>query len=607
MALRRFLTATLVSALVFTVCLAAPEYKFSDYAKSEVRITARDGVELYTVIYAPKNATEKLPVLLLRTPYSADNQGLDTRYKGALMRSGYIFAFQDIRGHYKSGGKFVMTRPMRDPRDKKAIDEATDAYDTVDWLVKNLPNNNGKVGMFGISYDGWTALIAGIDPHPALKAISPQASPVDMWVNDDFHRNGAFRLSYGFEYSYAMEQGTEWKSYPFGDVDVYDWYLKLGGLSSVNANYFHDKIPTWNDFADHPNHDDFWISRAATEWMKSPKVAMLIVAGWWDQEDPQGPELSYRLLSQNDPKNLVHLVVGPWNHGGWSGNGTKLGPLDFGSDTAAYFRDNLQAPFFAYYLKGQGKEIPLSTTFDTGTNSWQSSKAWPYSQGYHAIYLREGKALSPKAPTGNGSAAYVSDPANPVPYRPRPIEPTYAKGSKWSVWQVLDQSFASRRSDVLTFQTPPVDRPTTLDGEATAHLYASTSGTDCDWVVKLIDVYPAKFPQKPEMAGYQLMIAGEVVRARFRESDQNPKAVASGKPLLYNVPLHWIHHTFLPGHRLMVQIQSSWFPVIDRNPQKFVPNIFKAQAADYIPATQRIYFSKTMPSSIDLPILDSTF
>lgn len=570
------------------------EFSPSDYVRSETRIRARDGVELYTVVYAPKQSAKPLPILLVRTPYDASGNDVSGAQLEDLRKAGYIFAFQDIRGHYKSSGTFVMTRPMRDPKDLKAIDEATDAWDTTDWLVKNVPHNNGKVGMYGISYDGWTALIAGLDPHPALKAVSPQAAPVDMWVNDDFHRNGAFRLSYGFEYAYAMEHSKEWTPYPFESADMYDWYLKLGPLSNVQK-LFKGQIPTWTGFVAHPNHDAYWTDRNAISWMKTPKVPSLIVAGWWDQEDPVGPQIAFRELTQRDPDAMVRLVVGPWNHGGWVGSGRRLDSIDFGADTGMYFRQRLQKPFFDYYLKGEGQlSAARCTVFQTGSNRWQTYDNWPPKRDGKNVrlYLGPDGRLTFSAPAiPNGEDSYVSNPADPVPYRPRPIEPTYGKGSRWFTWQVQDQRFLKDRSDVRSWSTEPLAEEVTLTGDAIAHLYASTTGTDSDWVVKLIDVGPD---------GYQLMRNAEVVRARFRDSGAKPEPVPSDKPIKYDIDLHWTDHTFKKGHRIMVQVQSSWFPVIDRNPQTFVSNIFEAKESDYQTATQRIYRSQAMPSNIEV-------
>lgn len=577
-------------------------FQASDYVRTEHRIKARDGVELFTVTFAPRNANGPLPVLMTRTPYNAGSEGIGSPYLSEFVRDGYVFCFQDVRGHYGSGGTFVMQRPMRDPRVKGAVDEATDAYDTVDWLVKKLPGTNGKVGMLGISYDGWTALVAGLDPHPALKAVSPQAAPVDMWENDDFHRNGAFRLSYGFEYAFSMESQRGFTPFDFKAADMYDWYLRLGPLSNVDGRYFKGQIPTWTDFVEHPDHDRYWLDRSAVSWMKKPKIPFLFVGGWWDQEDPIGPYTAYHTLSKNDPDGLVRLALGPWNHGGWAGKGDVLGPFSFGSDTGATFRADVQKPFFDHYLKEQVTKLDRCTVFRTGANAWQKYDQWPPKKKDRnaTLYLQSGGLALFDPPKTGGYDEFVSDPAKPVPYRTRPIEPHYANGSRWWSWMVEDQRFVDGRPDVLTWLTEPLKDPVTLTGDAFARLFASTSGTDSDWIVKLIDVYPDTVKGQPKLGGYQLMVRSEVVRARYRNGGAKAVPVPAGKPLKYDVDLHWIDHTFARGHRIMVQVQSTWFPLIDRNPQTFVPNIFKAKPTDFHKATQRVFQSKAMPSRIEV-------
>ncbi|RYG35101.1 CocE/NonD family hydrolase [bacterium] len=583
----------------------AQSFTSVDYARTEHTVIARDGTPLYLVVYSPIGATKPLPILLTRTPYDASGRNVIDPSLAEFVRDGYIIAASDIRGRNKSGGTFLMTRPMRDPKDPKAIDEATDAYDTVDWMVKNVPNNNGRVGMFGVSYDGWTAQIAGLDPHPALKAVSPQASPHDMWKNDDFHRNGAFRLSYGFEYAFSMESGPDWPGFPFGEHDVYDWYRNLGPLSNVDQTYFKGKIPSWTEFVAHPNHDAYYKDRSAAAWMDAPKIPTLIVAGWWDQEDPVGPQTAYSLLTRNDPNRLVRLAIGPWNHGGWTGTGASLGVIQFGSDTGTYFRQKIQFPFFARHLKEEAApEIARCTMFQTGSNAWKSYDQWPPAGGTkQKIYFGESGRLSFEAPKASDAFdSYVSDPDKPVPYRARPIEATYSRESRWWNWQIGDQRFVDGRPDVLTWQTAPLEKDLTVSGNVMAHLFAATSGTDSDWIVKLIDVLPEEIQATPTLGGYQLMLNAEVVRARFRESETAPKAVRVNRPLPYDIDLHWQDHTFKKGHRIMVQVQSTWFPLIDRNPQTFVPNIFLAEASAYRKATQKIYRSRAMPSSIEFTV-----
>jgi len=587
------------------------------FDKTEVMISTRDGAKLHTEIYTPKNAGDPLPIILERTPYGLndDEKGYSRklgRY-AEMIAEGYIFVFQDIRGRYGSEGKFVMQRPVRNPQDPKAIDESTDTYDTIDWLVKNVPHNNSRVGLLGISYGGWLTVMGMLDPHPALKAVSEQASPADMFLGDDFHHHGAFRLSYGFEYSTMMETDKTNFSFQFDRFDTYDWYLRLGALSNANKNYIHGMLPTWNDFVAHPNYDSFWQQQAMPFILTRPRVPNLNVAGWWDQEDFYGPMKIYELLEKNDPDHLNYLVAGPWNHGGWShGTGQSLGPIPFGSDTALYFRQKIEAPWFAYWLKNKDS-LPLKEAllFQTGSDTWVQFDSWPPRNAQmRNLYFREDGNLSFDAPTSDSAQAfgsYISDPAHPVPYRNRPIDMTYPADHPggWYTWLVQDQRFVDNRPDVLSWQTGELKEDVTLAGLVTAKLFASTTGSDSDWIVKLIDVYPEKFPQDWKLSGYELMIAGEVFRGRFRNSFEKPEPLTPGVITPFTIDLHTANHVFKNGHRIMVQVQSTWFPVIDRNPQKFVPNIFEAKESDYQKATQRIYRSKRYPSSVKISVLPS--
>jgi putative CocE/NonD family hydrolase len=582
------------------------------FQKLEVLIPMRDGVRLNTEVYIPRNATRPLPILLTRTPYGLghDEQGLHSSLRTSyreLANEGYVFAFQDIRGRYKSEGQFVMLRTPRDRSDPKAIDESTDTQDTITWLLQNVPNN-GRVGMLGISYGGWLTVMAMLDPHPALKAVSPQASPADMFLGDDFHHNGAFRLSYGFEYVALMETSKVNSAFHFDRHDTFEWYLKLGPLANVNAKYFHGKLPSWNDFVAHPDYDAFWQKQAFAPYLDRVTVPTLNVAGWWDQEDFYGPLKIYELLEEHDTKNMNYLVVGPWNHGGWSrGDGRKLGPVEFGSATARYFREQVQAPWFAYFLKHKGKPfLPEALSFQTGTNRWVRHDRWPPRRNVteRPLYFRRDGRLSFDPPADDGEQEcdqYVSDPARPVPYRPRPIEPTYP-GPGWPVWLLQDQRFVHLRPDVLSWESEPLQEDLVVSGNLVARLFASTSGTDSDWVVKVIDVYPEDYRPVPQMSGYQLMIANEVLRGRFRKSFTHAEPLESGKVYPYVIDLHGNDHCFRQGHKIMVQLQSTWFPVIDRNPQKYVANIFEAKAADYQPATQRVFRSRSRPSHVTLPV-----
>ena len=596
--------------LLLLICptVVRAQFKPSDYARTEAMIPMRDGVRLYTQIDAPSNIKEPLPILLLRTPYglgSAKPDQLATALT-ELSEDGYIIVRQDIRGRFKSEGEFVMLRQPRDPKVKNAIDESTDTSDTITWLLKNVPNHNGRVGMAGTSYGAWLSVMGMLDPHPALKAVVQQASPADMWLGDDFHHNGAFRLSYGFEYAYAMESSKEISDVKtiIDKLDAYEWYLNLGPLSNADKKYFHGKLPTWSNFVNEPDYSAFWKRQAFAPWLTRVTVPTLNVAGWWDQEDFYGPIKIYELLERHDSAKQNFLVVGPWNHGGWSrGEGSKLGRIDFGSPTAAHYRRNILAPFFAHYLKGRGAgERPEALTFRTGANKWVEHSEWPPRRNVERrLYLQPDKKLGFEQPASNGPMAfdsYVSDPWSPVPYRPRPIQVK----SGWSVWLVEDQRFVDRRPDVLTFESATLGEDVTVSGKIVANIFASTSGTDSDWIVKLIDVYPDGYEADASMSGYQLMIAGDVFRGRYLKSFEKPEPLGANTVNHYQIAFPANDHTFKKGHRIMVQIQSSWFPVIDRNPQKFVPNIFLAHESDFQRATQKIFRSGRHASYIALPI-----
>jgi putative CocE/NonD family hydrolase len=594
------------------------KYKAETFNFREVMIPMRDGVRLQTVIITPRNASRPLPFLFIRTPYGVPenaNNLTDSDSVDDLIADGYIFVWQNIRGRFKSGGTFVMQRPPRDKNDLKSIDEGTDAYDTIDWLLKNVSDNNGRVGMLGISYPGWLVTQALLEPHPALKAASEQASPDDMFINDDFHHNGAFRLSYGFEYSALLETSNEKNTnFEFDRYDTYDWYLALGAISNANARYFHEKLPTWNDFVEHPNHD-FWQQHSVTEYLKHTAVPNLNVAGWYDQEDFVGPARIYATLEQTDTAHINCFVAAPWNHGGWMDqSGRKLGDIDWGSDISRYYRAHILAPWFAHWLHDKPLTEPEALVYQTGTGIWQSYDEWPPTKGItqKKLYLRSGGKLSFDAPPEQDAFdGYVSDPANPVPYRKRPITPTYP-GPAWTTWLVEDQRFVDHRPDVLTWQTDPLTTDVAVTGDILADLFASTTGNDSDWVVKLIDVYPedyqkiteenAKSAAGPVLNGYELMIASDIFRARYRNSLDTPTPVMPNQITEYKIDLHPNDHVFLRGHRIMVQVQSTWFPLYDRNPQKFVDNIYKADDSDYVKAMQRVYRSKETASAMVLPV-----
>ena len=588
----------------------------------KVMIPVRDGVRLETVIMTPANAAGPLPILLRRTPYGvpANPDGVADGSLKALASDGYIFVVQNLRGRFGSEGTFELSSKA-DLENPKATSETTDAYDSIDWLVKNVANNNGKVGMFGVSYDGLTAAMTLLRPHPALKAISEQASPADQWMNDDDHRYGALRESYAFEYAvYEQSDRNANTHFDFETYDTYSWYLALGPLSNINAKYLHGAIPFWNSIVEHPDYDAFWQDEAWVTQVKGAFVPNLNVAGFWDQEDPWGPWEIYRRAELSDPNRYNFIVAGPWFHGQWHNpTATSIGQVSFGGhDTAVEFREKIEAPWFRYWLHGKGEKFPWkASTFQTGSNSWQTYAAWPPRSSATNVYLRANGALSFEAPpAGDSFVQYISDPANPVPYRARPISPTYPAGD-WRRWEVADQRFVENRPDVATWVSAPLDRDLVVTGELSADLFASSSGTDSDFVVKLIDVYPehaqpnawnaeagpgpGQFAQS--LNGYELPIAMEVRRGRYNQSYERPQPMIANQSAEFAIPLRSHDHVFLKGHRLMVQVQSTWFPLIDRNPQKFVSSIYAAKAEDFVAATQRVYTSRERPSHIVLPVV----
>jgi putative CocE/NonD family hydrolase len=601
---------------------------FRPYLRQEVMIPMRDGVRLHAVILRPTDTREALPFLMERTPYGVDDltsNSLNARYT-ALAQSGYIFVMEDIRGRYKSQGTFVMMRPIANHSNPHAIDESTDTYDTVAWLLKHVPRNNGRVGVLGISYPGFLAAEAGIDPHPAVRAISPQAPMTDVWIGDDFFHNGAFRQTYGYDYVIGMETSKE-NAFNQLNEDAYTYFLNAGSFAAAAKLSGSGNLPTWHAFLDHPAYDDFWRSRAVEYHLHAITVPTLEVGGWWDQEDLSGPQAEYAALEPHnqpsDPRHRVYLVLGPWRHGGWMQTTRHLGPLDFGEAVGDEFRTRIQAPFFAYYLKDEpGFDLANTATYQTGSDRWMRYAQWPpKATTFHDLYLQaDGSASFAKPADAHAFRAYIADPADPVPYRRRPIEATYAPGSHWYSWLVQDQRADNDRKDVATWSTPPLDHDVTVTGNVMADLIASTSGTDSDWVVKLIDVFPEQPTQDPncgptclridssvpyfdaDPAGYELMIADEIFRGRYRESREDPAAIPADTPEEYRFSLHAADHVFLKGHRIMIQVQSTWFPLYDRNPQTFVPNIMKAAPGDYRLAEQRIYAG----SYIELPEPDQS-
>jgi putative CocE/NonD family hydrolase len=475
----------------------------------------------------------------------------------ALAADGYIFVGQNIRGRNGSEGAFVMNRPNREPGDTAATDESTDTWDTVEWLIHNVANNSGRVGIFGVSYPGWLAEEALIGPHPAVKAVSPQAPMTDTWMGDDFFHQGAFRQSYGFEYAWGMEAGMVGAGpLPIHRYDAYDWYLSFPSLKALTDSTGAMRIPTWRRFVEHPSYDSVWQRRAFQRVVTRLTVPTLIVGGSWDQEDLFGPQATYKALEQLDSAGLNHLVIGPWFHGMWSWpGGDSLGNLGFGSATGDTFIVKIQAPWFAYWLKGLGDgRFPEAQLFDAGSNQWRAFDRWPPREATgRSLYFHADGRLSFEAPEGReGFDQFVSDPAHPVPYRPRPVEVTYSRGSRWARWMTEDQRFVDGRPDVLTWQTAPLPEDVVIAGDVTARLFAATTGSDADWVVKLIDVYPDSVAAHPEMGGYELMVAGDIMRGRYRRSFEQPEAIRPGAVLPYTVDLHYQLYTFRRGHRIMV-------------------------------------------------------
>lgn len=593
------------------------DYVRENYTKFEYKIPMRDGVKLFTAVYQPADRSKKYPILILRTPYSVGPYGAD-RYKSGLgphagfEREGFIFVFQDVRGKFMSEGEFVNMRPHDpDKKTNKDIDESTDTYDTIEWLLHNIENHNGKVGQWGISYPGFYSSAGMIDSHPALKAVSPQA-PIADWFWDDFHRHGAFILGMGFNFLYAFGQPREEPGTEGGDPfdyqtpDGYQFYLDMGPLSNANKKYFKSEIEFWNQIAEHPNYDKFWQARNLLPHLKNIKAAVLIVGGWFDTEDLYGPLKTYSTVESNNPGIFNALVMGPWSHGAWAGgDGGSLGDANFGFKTSKYFQDHVDLNFFNHFLKdGEGEfDFPEAFVFETGANRWREFDAWPPKQcDIKQLYFQKDSGLAfdkPKEPL-KAADSYLSDPNKPVPY-------TKEITTRWSSnYMTEDQRFAACRPDVLVYQTDILEEDVTFAGPIMANLFVSTTGTDSDWIVKLIDVYPNEIATDPDgknRSAQQTLVRGEVFRGRFRESYENPKPFVPNQVTTISYELHDVFHTFKRGHRIMVQVQSTWFPFVDRNPQKYVPNIYKAKESDFITVTNSVYRSKSYPSHIEVGVL----
>ncbi|MCC6859179.1 MAG: CocE/NonD family hydrolase [Bryobacterales bacterium] len=596
------------------------EHFLAHYTKYEHRIPMRDGVRLFTAVYVPKDASRTYPFLLLRTPYTVAPYGSDNYLNvqpglEKFMREGFIFVYQDVRGRTRSEGEFVNVRPhlpvKRGPRD---IDESSDTYDTIEWLLKNVPQNNGKAGIWGISYPGFYAAMAAIEAHPALKAASPQAPVCDWFVGDDWRHNGALFLAHTF--NFFTRFGTPWvepgsmpqPQFDPGTPDGYDFFLGLGPLRNIDPNRFRTQAGFWKELMEHDRNDAYWQARNFRPYLKNTRPAILTVGGWFDAEDLLGPLAVYRAIETQGPQAANLLVMGPWSHGGWMGDGDRLGDVRFNAKTAEFFRDQIMFPFFAHHLKGKDDpKLPEAYMFETGRNQWRRHDLWPpASAASRTLHFHPAGRLSYDQPAGGGAEAfdeYLSDPNKPVPFTGE------ISGGMTYNYMTSDQRFASRRTDVLVYQTGPLETDLTVAGPIQCTLHVSTTGTDSDWVVKLVDVYPGTFPDPSpnpsgvRMGGYHQLVRGEPFRGRFRNSFEKPEPFEPGRVTKVAFSMPDVYHTFRRGHRVMVHVQSSWFPLVDRNPQKFVP-IHQATEADFQKATQRVYRSAQYPSSITIRVLE---
>ncbi|HEY7474900.1 MAG TPA: CocE/NonD family hydrolase [Vicinamibacterales bacterium] len=620
---RTLLVAGVVALAAWTAprtTAQAPYDIRANYTKAEHMVPMRDGVKLFTIVYAPKDQTRRYPFMLHRTPYGSPPYGADAFRaslgpSAAFAREGFIFVYQDVRGKFRSEGEFVVMRPIKPaPRKPADTDESTDTYDTIDWLVKNVPNNNGRAGQWGISYPGSQTVWGMVDAHPALKASSPQAPAIDMFLGDDFHHNGAFRLMYTFSWlagnarPRAGATETRGAAFDYGTPDGYRFFLEAGPVAGINEKYFNYSVPTWNEYMAHPDYDSYWENQNPLRHLKNTTHAVMNVGGWFDAEDFYGPLETYRAIEKATPKNLNTLVVGPWLHGGWASMpGDVLGDIQFGSRTGEHFRNNIELPFFLAHLKDQGAPNPAEAiVFETGANEWKSYASWPPPGGQpRTLFLRDNGGLSftpPAAGAADASDSFVSDPNKPVPWSAE------TRTTQGHLWMVEDQRFAAARPDVLVYQTEPLTEDVLIAGPILASLVVSTSGTDADWIVKLIDVYPGTAPDNQpnprgiRMGHFQMLLAGEVFRSRYRTSFSKPAPMVPNQPTKIEFDLRDRYHRFLKGHRIMVQIQSTWFPVIDRNPQTFV-NIYTAKPSDFRAATHRVFRSAQRPSGVKVNVV----
>jgi putative CocE/NonD family hydrolase len=595
---------------------APVHHVFHDYQRAEVMIPMRDGVKLHAIILKPADVAGPLPLLMQRTPYGVDGttRGSFFAQRPDLAREGYIYVAEDIRGRFKSEGEFIMMRSLADHHDPKAIDESTDTYDTVAWLLANVAGNNGRVGVTGVSYPGFLAMMAGIDPHPAVKAISPQAPMIDVWMGDDFFHNGAFRQTYGYDYVMGLESSKEDTEVSYGKDkdgkprDGFDYFLERGSFSEDAKRSGSKVLPTWKLFLEHPSYDTAWSSRAVENHLNTVAVPTLTVGGYYDQEDMFGPQEEYATLEPHDSSHENFLVLGPWRHGSWGSSMRHLGNLDYTAPIGKEYRAQIEAKFFAHYLKDEsGFDLENTASFQTGSNQWKRYAHFPPKESQPtSLHLQGDGKLSWSEPTASAKTTYVSDPANPVPYRHRPIQPTYSEGSQWYNWMTEDQRFVTDRKDLAVFKLPVLKKDLVLTGEVLADIYAATTGTDNDLVVKLIDQYPDdESVSDPKMRGYQLMTNEEIFRGRYLESFEKPTPLRSGSVHEYRFSLHDIDHVFKAGHTVMVEIQSTWFPLYDRNPQTFLPNIMTAKPEDYKPATITIYSEGEHDSTLQVPLMNA--
>ena len=602
-----------------------PRIEAFEYVKREVMIAMRDGVKLKTFILIPKGAANA-PMIMTRTPYNASARvsrnesphlaSVVSQMVDTAVTAGYIVVYQDVRGKYGSEGDYVLTRPLAGPLNPTGVDHATDCYDTIEWLVKNVPESNGRVATIGGSYEGYTAVMSTVKPHPALKAAVAFAPMVDGWMGDDWFHNGAFRAGSSLDFIYDQQAGRkgEYKWWS-GEYDIYDTFLRAGSAGALANARGLDQLGFWRAISSHPAYDSWWQNQAVDKLLaREPlTVPLMIVSGLFDQEDIYGGPALYQALAPKDPQGkLLHLVLGPWNHGGGRRDGRSIGAIQFAGDTAVWFRREVMQPFLDHYTKDAPKPpTPRVLAYETGADAWRTYDHWPRSCAEGCVtksqrlFLLSGGRLSFAAPTSSSDTydEYVSDPAKPIPYRARPTLATGATNSGWGDWLVDDQRHAATRTDVLVYETEPLKEPLRVAGQPIAHLFASTSGTDSDWVVKIIDVWPDEVPNNPTMGGYQQMLSADIFRGRYRVDPSKPQPLAPNQALAYRIRLPQASHTFQPGHRIMVQIQSTWFPLYDRNPQSFVPNIMFAKPGDYVKATQRIGHTPENASAIELPVI----